>query len=167
MFQPFEKFQANYINRLIELKKVYLVSQTYTRVRDLFSEEDKTDILVSDYDDIGLAKIHLNAVSHDKYASIINLTNEEHMKKLNQMLDPDSKYVIYWSVVKDLKKMEEAINSKYTENMRRYLQYQTNLKIGRGETLIPLFQVVFGELFIILKRGSQTLRIKFEEIERA
>ncbi len=63
------------------MKKFYLVSQTYTRGFDHFTEEHKADILVTDYDDPGLAKIHFNAVPHDKYAAIIDLRMKNIRKK--------------------------------------------------------------------------------------
>jgi hypothetical protein len=167
MLQPFEKFIATYIERLISLKKFYLVSQTYSRAKDHFADETKSNILLTDYDDLGLAKIHLNAVKHDKYASIIDLKNEKHKEKIKSMLQPGSAYELYWSVVKDVKQMQERLNNRYTENMRRYITKATNWRISADENITPKFEVTFGELFITLKRRSQTLRVKFEEIEKA
>ena len=43
----------------------------------------------------------------------------------------------------------------------------TNWRISANEAIRPSLQVIYGELFIVLKRGSQTLRVKFEEIEKA
>jgi hypothetical protein len=77
MFQPFETFKSEYINRLVKMDKKFLVSQTYNKAFDHF-EETRTDILLSDYDDLGLAQIHYSAVKHDKFASIIDLTNPKH-----------------------------------------------------------------------------------------
>ena len=167
MLQPFEKFDVNYITRLIEMKKIYLVSQTYNRALDHFAAVPKTDILLTDYDDAGLAKIHLNAIKHDKYASIIDLTNEKHKEKIKSMLAPASTYVLYWNVVRDVKQMQERLNNRYKDNMRRYIAKSTNWRIGADERITPSFEVTFGELFITMKRGSQTLRVKFDEIEKA
>src|SRR4051812_15806497 len=110
MLQPFEKFDVKYITRLIAMKKIYLVSQTYNRAFDHFVEVHKTDILLTDYDDAGLAKIHLNAIKHDKFAAIIDLTNQKHKEKIKSMLAPASTYALYWSVVRDVKHMRERLN---------------------------------------------------------
>src|SRR4051794_38485992 len=62
MFQPFVEFKPQYIGKLKQLKKTFLVTQTYNRAYDHFATEHKINILVTDYDDIGLAKGHLAAL---------------------------------------------------------------------------------------------------------
>ena len=166
MFQPFELFRPEYINRIIRMDKNYLVSQTYHRAFDHF-EETKTDILLTDYDQLGLAQIHLSAVKHDKYASIIDLNNAKHKSKLLEMFRADSGYRLYWAIVKSADEIKKRMNLKYTDNIRRYIMKQTTWRISANEAIRPSLQVIYGELFIILKRGSQTLRVKFEEIEKA
>ncbi len=72
MFNPFSKFEEKFIPAFRKLKKRYLISQSFKRENDLF-KEDKTYLLLSHYEDHGLAKIHYNAISSDKFASIIDL----------------------------------------------------------------------------------------------
>ena len=43
----------------------------------------------------------------------------------------------------------------------------TTWRIGGEETIRPQLSVIFGEIFIFLKRGAQELRVKFEEIEKS
>jgi hypothetical protein len=166
MFQPFEQFRLIFIEKLIGLKKRYLVAQSYKRAYNHFAEEHKTDILLTDYDSLGAANIHLNAIKHDKYSAILDLENSKHKEKLVEMLSPNSKYNLFWSVVKSSKELQQRINAKYKDNMRRYIERHTNWRIGRDTTIYPSVEVTFGELFIVLKYGGQTLRIKFEEIEK-
>ena len=166
MFQPFELFRPEYINRLIKMDKIYLVSQSYHKAFDHF-EDPKTDILLTDYDQLGLAQIHFSAVKHDKYASIIDLTNPKHKEKILQMFDADSGYRLFWAIVKSADDIKKRMNLKYKDNMRRYIMKHTTWRIDASEAIRPSLQVIYGELFIILKRGSQTLRVKFEDIEKA
>jgi len=166
MFQPFEKFRQEYIDRLIKMNKTYLVSQTYTRAFDHF-DDPKQSILFSDYDQIGIAQIHYSAIKNDKYASLINLTNPKHKTKIIEMLSPDSEYKIYWAMVQSIDELKKRIDLKFTSHIRKYIQKNTTWNIGSSETIRPALQVVYGELFIILKRGNPTLRVKFEEIENA
>jgi hypothetical protein len=165
MFQPFEKFRPEYIERLIRMNKIYLVSQSYDRAFDHF-EDPKQNILFSDYDQLGLAQIHYSAVKNDKYASLINLTNPKHKSKVSEMLYDDSNYHVYWAIVKSIDEVKKRMNLKYTDNIRRYIQKNTTWRIGSDEVVKPSLQVVYGELFIILKRGNQTLRVKFDDIEK-
>jgi hypothetical protein len=166
MFQPFELFKIEYINRLIRMDKKYLVSQSYNKAFDHF-EETKTDILITDYDQLGLAQIHYSAVKHDKYASIIDLTNPKHKNKIIEMLQPDSGYRIYWAIVKSMDEIKKRMDLKYKNNIHRYITKHTTWRIDASDHIRPSLQVIYGELFIILKRGNQTLRVKFDDIEKA
>jgi hypothetical protein len=166
MFQPFEEFRSIYIHKLIELKKRYLVAQSYKRARDPCADQHRIDIILTDYDSLGGANIHLNAVKQDKYAAILDLEKPAHRNKLSEMLAAGSGYRLFWAIVKSKKDVQERINRRYKDNMRRYIEKNTRWRIGGGETIFPNVDVTFGELFITLKYGGQTLRIKFEEIER-
>lgn len=166
MFQPFELFKKEYINRLIRMDKKYLVSQTYEKAFDHF-EATKTDILLTDYDQLGLAQIHFSAVKKDKYASIIDLTNPKHISRILEMLHPDSAYRLFWAIVQSVAEVKQRIDLKYKDHMRRYIMKHTTWRIDASEAIRPALQVIYGELFIILKRGNQTLRVKFDDIEKA
>ena len=111
--------------------------------------------------------IHKTAVKTDKYAAVINLNNPKHLEKLESMLEPNSAYKIYWSVVKDMESIKKRMDMKYKDNIRRYIMKNTTWRIGGDETIRPQLSVIFGELFIFLKRGAQELRVKFEEIEKS
>lgn len=167
MLQPFEIFKPQYIARLLELKKRWLVSQSYPRGINHLNQIPKEPILLSDYDDPGLAKVHLNAIKHDRYAAILDLEKSQHQQKLAEMLSLDSQYVLYWSVVKSAHDIETRINTRWKEKMRRFIDTKTNWQIDRNTVVRPAIEVIFGELFIVLTYGSQRLRIKFAEIEKA
>ena len=166
MFQPFELFKPEYINRLIKMDKIYLVSQSYDKAFDNF-EATKTDILFTDYGELGAAQIHYSAVKKDKYASIIDLTNPKHKTKILEMFHADSGYRLFWAIVKSIDDVKRKMDLKYKDNIRRYIMKQTTWRIDASEAIRPTLQIVYGELFIILKRGYQTLRVKFEDIEKA
>jgi len=166
MFQPFELCKPEYINRLIKMDKIYLVTQTYNKSLDHF-EATKTNILLTDYDQLGAAQIHFSAVKHDKYASIIVLTNPKHKAKILEMLHTDSEYTLYWAIVKSIDEVKKRMDLKYKDNIRRYIMKQTTWRIDASEAIRPSLQVIYGELFINLKRKNQTLRVKFDDIEKA
>ena len=147
------------------MNKKFLVSQSYSRGYDHFDDIHRVDILVTDYDDLNYAKVHYNAVKNDKYASIIYLDRPEHLNKLEEMISGD-KYAVYWSVVKSSEDLKKRLDDHYSENVKRYIEKNTTWRIKSGSTIHPRFEVIFGELFLIIKYNSQTLRVKFEEIER-
>jgi len=167
MLQPFGYFKANYIPKLMELGKYYLVSQTYTRYPDHSGAAPKESLLLTDYADENIAKTHLEALHKDKYAAILNLQHSPHKAKLMELLGANSRFHVFWAVVKSIKELEEKINAVYKPNIKSFIEQNTNWRISRETTLYPSVELVFGELFIILKYGNQTIRVKFEDIETA
>jgi hypothetical protein len=166
MLQPFERFKADYIDRLIDLNKPFIVTQTYTRINAGLGAEKTTAILLTDYDDMGLAKIHYKAVINDRFAAIIQLTKPAHRQKLGNMVLPGSPYELYWAVVKSKKQLEHVVNTKYRDKMRKYIASQTTWRIDGDSTIRPTVQLIFGELFIVIRHGKQVVRVKFEELEK-
>ncbi|HCL83731.1 MAG TPA: hypothetical protein DIC22_07140 [Chitinophagaceae bacterium] len=167
MLQPFEEFKPVYLPRLMQLGRRYLVSQTYCRVKDMEADplSSRINLLFSDYAEPGEARLHLNAVKKDRYAAIIDLRNPAHLKKIREMLQPDSGYRIFFAVVKSAGELENQINKNYKDKLKQYVDKQTNWRISRDTIVKPTVQLSFGELYIILKHGNQQIRIKFEEIE--
>jgi hypothetical protein len=166
MLQPFEKFNGSYVSRLIDLNKVYLVTQTYSRGGSGLMPDGKMGLLLSDYDDLGLAKIHYKAVINDRFGAIIHLSKPAHRQKLIDMTDPGSAYNIYWAVVKSKIQLEQQVNRKYKDKMREYITKNTNWRLEKDSGIRPSVQLIFGELFIVIKHGKQVVRVKFEELEK-
>lgn len=166
MFQPFELFKPMYYERLKKMNKNYLVTQSYPRGFNHFAEAHQIDLLITDYDDLMYAKVHLNALKNDKYASIIHLNNEKHKATFEQMMSGE-KYCLYWSVVKSAEELQKRLDAKYKDNVRRYIERNTSWRISSETTMKPKLEVVFGELFLHLQYGSQKIRVKFEDIEKS
>jgi hypothetical protein len=167
MLQPFQEFKPAYISRLLQLGRWYLVSQTYCRVKDMDADPfgSRISLLFSDYAELGEAKLHVNAVKKDRYAAIIDLRRPAHLKRIREMLQTGSGYHIFFAVVRSAKELENQINKNYKDKLKQYVERQTNWRISHDSIVKPSIQLSFGELYIILKHGSQQIRIKFEEIE--
>jgi hypothetical protein len=165
--QPFEEFKPAYLPRLIQLGRRYLVSQTYCRAKDVCADpfSSRVNLLLSDYEQPGEAKLHLNAVKKDRYAAIIDLGRPSHLNKIREMLMEGSGYRIYFAVVRSAKELENQVNRQYKDKLKQYVEKHTDWRISSDTVVKPSLQLSFGELFIILKHGNQHIRIKFEEIE--
>jgi tRNA A58 N-methylase Trm61 len=164
MFNPFVPFEARFIDAFRKAGKRYLVSQTYAQAVDHFA--DRNYLLFTHYDELGRAKIHLSALK-DRFAAIIDLENERHRTKIQDMLAPESIYVIYSTLVESREKLLERLNQKYSDNIRRYISNNTSWRIGSDKTIRPAFEIVFGEFFVLLKYSNQQLRVKLQDIEKA
>jgi len=168
MLQPFEEFRPGYLPRLIQLGRRYLVSQTYYRVREMEADpaSSRVNLLFSDYMELGEAKLHVNAVKKDRYAAIVDLENPVHLKKMQDMLMAGSGYRMFFAVIRSAKELENLVNRKYKDKLRKYVDKQTDWRISHDAIVKPMIQLSFGELFVILKHRNQHIRIKFEEIEQ-
>jgi hypothetical protein len=168
LLQPFEEFRPDFLNRIRQTGCRYLVSQTYHRIdnADGGQVSSKINLLFSDYIELGQARLHLNAVRHDRYAAVIDLNNPVHLRKIREMLMKGSTYRIFFAVVKSTKRLENLINNQYKEKLKRYVEKQTDWRIAHDAVVKPDVELSFGELFIILKHKNQRIRIKFEDIER-
>ncbi|MEO6914827.1 MAG: hypothetical protein ABI151_03525 [Chitinophagaceae bacterium] len=168
MLQPFERFRPEYITRLILLNKGFLVSQSYNRGFNPFEAVHPVNMLLTDYDDSGLAKTHLNAIKGDALAGMINLRNDTDRDKLLEMIQPGSGFAIYWAIVNSAADLKKKVDIKYADNVRRFILNNTDWKISAEDTIRPSLKVIFGEMYMIIRRGSQhEIRIKFAEIEKA
>jgi hypothetical protein len=168
LLQPFEDFHTRYVDRLLQLGRRYLVSQTYFRAQA--ADEDpfgsRINLLLSDYAEPGEAKLHLNAVRTDRYAAIIDLGKTTHLNKIKEMAAPGSGYRLFIAIVRHAKELESRINRDYRNKFKQYVDNHTNWRISHDAVVTPSVQLSFGELYIILKHGSQRIRIKFSEIEQ-
>ena len=162
MFNPFSRFREKFIATFRKAKKRYLVSQTFTRQP---SQDGKIFLILTHYDDIASAKVHLNAISFDNFASIIDLEKEVHRSKLLEMLSPQSKYVIYSSLTIDPQEVKKTVDTLFKERVQMFINKNTNWRISRDYTVKPKLEITFGELYVVLKYGTQTIRVKLEEIE--
>ena len=168
MFQPFDFMKLQYLQRFKVAGKRYLVSQTYERGRNEILAEGKEPILMSHYDDKGLAEIHYKAIPQtDRYRFILDLENETHRKKIEEMMLPESKYVVYAKLIAyKPDAMEKVMKDKYYDNMSRYITTSTKWNLGRNKFATNL-EVIFGELFIIIKLHNEKVRVPFAEIEKS
>jgi hypothetical protein len=168
LLQPFEEFKPAYLNRVKLMGCRYLVSQTYHRLQENngLPQTSKINLLFSDYIELGQARLHLNALKHDRYAAIIDLNNSAHLQKIHEMLSAGSPYRIFFAVIRSTKMLENLIDKQYKAKVKRYVEKQTDWRIAHDAVVKPRVELSFGELFIILKHGNQRIRIKFEDIER-
>jgi len=165
MLQPFELFLPVYLDRLIKLNKIYLVTQTNSRGNENSNESQKINILVSAYEILNDAEIHINAIKADKNASLIYLDNPLLKNKLDEMLHGE-KYIVYWNELKNKEELDKMVDSSYNEQIKKYIKRNSSWRIGADETISTTYDVTFGELFVTFTFNTQQLRIKFEEIEK-
>jgi hypothetical protein len=165
-FIPFEKLTHALIHAFRKKGKRWLVSQTLQLANTDPELLTKTLILTTHYDDKGLAWVHHQAVMDDRYASMIDLEREIHRKQLDDIITNDSKYILFSSLIRNRERVEKQVTELYKEKYWRYLQQHSKAGISPSKSLRPSLQLIFGELFVVLKYGAETLRTKLSDIEK-
>lgn len=166
-FNPFEPFPPQLIAAFLKNGKNILVSQTCRAGFDHYADPGKTNILLTHYSDSGLALVHYKAVKSDPFGSMLYLDRPAHHAKLLEMLGLNSKYRVFTSLVKSTEQLQERMNRKYADNIRRYITRHTTWRIGGDQKITPKLELIFGELYVTIKYSGQTLRVMLTDIEKA
>lgn len=166
MFNPFVKFVPQLIDAFRKHNERYIVSQTFKGGFDLLTN-NKEVFMFSKYADLKMAEVHVQALINDKYAAIIDLEKDKHRNKIMEMLQPDSRYLVFSNLVKDQHAIEVFANKHYASKLRRYIEKNTTWRIAKSSNIQPKLQLIFGELFIVLKFGSEQMRVKLQDIEKS
>lgn len=165
-FNPFEKLTPAIVAAFREKGKRWLVSQTMDLTVSGATGEAKVFLLMSHYGDQGMATVHLKAVKEDRFASLIDLEREVHLKQLEKILEPGSRYVVFSSLIRSRERMEKMASDLYKEKYWRFIQQHAKSGINPNTSVRPSIQLIFGEVYIILKYGAETLRTKLSDIEK-
>src|SRR5687768_9590031 len=119
-FLPFERLSHALIAAFRKKGKRWLVSQTLqVNIADT-ALLSKILIITTHYDDKGIAFVHHQAVLEDKFASVIDLEREVHLKQLDTILSNDSKYIVYSSLIRNRERVEKQATELYKEKYWRY-----------------------------------------------
>ncbi|MBE7172639.1 MAG: hypothetical protein INR73_18815 [Williamsia sp.] len=164
MFNPFARFIPELIDAFRTQGERYLVSETFHASVDVFTEGN-TELPFCLYNDLAFAQIHLQAVRADHYIAIIDLGKEKHLAKVQEMLAPASPYLIYSNLVHDNPPLTDLLDKDYAPKLRKYIERHTTWRIYKNGSLKPKIQLIFRELFVVVRFQLQQLRIKFANIE--
>jgi hypothetical protein len=165
-FIPFEKLTHALISSFRKKGKRWLVSQTLQLNITDPALLSKTLLLITHYDDKGMATVHHKAVLEDKYAAVIDLERDVHRKQLDNILSHDSKYIVFSALIRNRESVEKQATELYKEKYWRFIQQHSRSGISPAKSLRPSLQLIFGELFVVLKYGAETLRTKLSDIEK-
>jgi hypothetical protein len=164
-FNPLVPFVQEMIPGFIRMEHRYLVAQTYFRGKNPLDLE-KHPLLLSDYAALPAAKDHHTALQGDQWAAIIDLENPPHRAKLEEMASPGSPYLLFVAFVRD-KKRVNARNDRYlAEAVKQYISRQTAWSPGRGETVRPVLELQYGELFLRLAYAGEIVKEKLSIFEQ-
>lgn len=166
-FNPLEKFDRRLIDAFRKSGERYLVSQTYEQGTDGFWEPGKESLLFTHYADSNQAQLHLQQLAAtDRYKALIDLEREKHRETVRNMLRPDSKYVVYSSLIGDPKRVEKRTSHKYKTLLFRFIRTYTSWKLQPHEVLEPRLKLIYGELFVSIERFGEHIQLTLKDLEK-
>lgn len=166
-FNPFERLTPALIAAFRRKGKRWLVSQTLDLSADHQPPgEARIFLLVTHYADQGMATVHRKAVAGDRYAALIDLERPSHLRQLEKTMQHGSPYIVFSALIRSRAKVEKTASDLYRDKYWKFIQQNCRSGISPGKHVKPSMQLIFGEIFIILKYGSETLRTKLSEIEK-
>lgn len=166
-FNPFERLTPTLIAAFQRKGKRWLISQTLPLSAEHQPPgEEKIFLLATHYADQSMATVHLKAVTGDRYAALIDLERPAHQQQIEKILRPHSPYIVFSSLIRSKAKVEKAASDLYRDKYWKFIQQNCRSGINPSKHVKPSMQLIFGEIFIILKYGSETLRTKLSDIEK-
>ena len=165
VLNPFERLDRRLIDAFIRTNHKWIVTQRFSRLPAV--DGGPTALLCTDYDDVGLALVHKKALRDDPYGYILDLENPVHLQKLNDLILPGSGFIVYAAIVRSRAGLEKRLTRVVSDNLRRYVARNTSWKVAGSRTVSCQYETTFGELFVILSFGSESLRVRLEDVERS
>lgn len=165
MFNPFVIWKAGMLEDLQRMGRNYLVSQTNRYAPASFESNEVKPILLTDYEDYSMAKVHFESLN-DAFASIVDLKNNKHVERLEKAMKANSGVRFYAAFVMDVSRVEKLMNKRYAEGIRHYISRETDWMVPARDTIRPKLELLFGEFFVTLKYKSETRRFKLSDLEK-
>ena len=166
-FQPFVEFEERFMVGLAKTKAFFVVFQTYKRGLSLFTQQ-VMPLMLTAYDDRGLAEIHFKNVRHDVNSRLLSMKEEMECKEILRMVQNNEQYKIFWSKVDNGERLAAMIRQHYPEKIIKFIEKKTNWRIGKSDELHASYHVIFGELQVSFRWKTQRMEgVKFEEIENS
>jgi len=162
-YNPLVKFMPEMIPGFAAKKVRYLVAQQYYRGK--LPNSEKLPLLLTDYPTLDEAKKHLNSVTGDKWAAIIDMKNPKHRAKLEEMCQPYSEYGLYAAFTDKGINKELRNNRRLINAAKSYIDNQTNWRPANNTTVNATLELCFGELFVTFKHGQQQRQERLAVLE--
>ncbi len=156
---------SGFIDAFRKRGKRYLVLQKFTRENNLFKEAGKDYVLLSHYDVLAGAMHHYKVVKNEGLAKMIDLENGSERREFGEMLNVNSKYIVYSILDSNPTATKKAIDKQLKYKIQNYITTKTQWRISREQELVPVLKTRFGELIVILKYSGREIEVPLKELE--
>jgi hypothetical protein len=163
MFNPYRRYEAQYLPKFKMKGVKAFVQQTYDRGRDLLAENPRPAFLLTHYEDLIKAEGHMDALKHDPNRRLFKMDDPEDYRELYRLGQRDcgAQVYLYFMFPDADARARRALDKK----LHAYIDFKLKWRIPSLETAEFYLEYEFGEIYAVLKHGGRYHRVKFEEIE--
>ncbi len=161
MHNPLVLHSEKLLHAQIKSGYSFFVRQSFPRGCISSGTEKKAAFLITHYNDLNRANVHLEALPTDFYRKCYDLRMAEEKEKLLIAVNQPAGYAIYAPLLRHPWKPGNLLAGRIREYVETVLHWNPDKHRGLKADLF----LQFGELFITLKSGSQEAKIRLEEID--
>ena len=168
ILQPYRRFEASFLNQLIQGGNCYVVSQSYPRAN---SETDHTKkpVLFTPYKEMSEGWKHYQHLKEkqDNCAALVDIRTRKVSSKIINMCNGNADKQPYLAVVGNMQYINNYIDRHYRKKIRSWVRrYKTDWNIREHNAVDPHFETVMGEPMVRISYGKQFVMISLEELEK-
>lgn len=163
VFNPVYPFTIDVLKGSIDRGCKYFVRNRWHAGYDHFDEIQTQSLIIVHYLDLKEAEAHLQAIKQDKYRFLYDITNQDHLDRLQKAAQQPEGFKIFSSYFRpDYKKL---ITPRLKGKINSWMYRNTDWKPKRGQTVNVDFYLQFGQLFITMSFQGRKIKVRFEDIE--
>ena len=162
MFNPFSHFDPRYLPEFKKKGIRAFVMQLYERGRNMLEDNPRPAYLLSHFDRLDIANQHFDALKHDSTRQLFMLGDSAQYNELqNRLRSTDAVYYTRL-IIKDANQKAQKILDK---KIHAYIDYKTSWRPSRYDEVSFELDVIFGQIYVLLKFKGRDVKIKLEELE--
>jgi hypothetical protein len=163
MFNPFAAFEPRFLSGFRQRGVKAFVQQTYERGRNLLEEDPRPAYLLIHFNNEKKAREHFEAIKTDPGRQLFITDDLDDYRKLQTLLN-DPAAGRFYTMLK-IKDAELKAQKFLDKRIRSYIDFKTNWRPARYESVHFSLDFIFGEIYVQLKCGARSVKMRIEELE--
>ncbi|WP_343691713.1 hypothetical protein [Chitinophaga sp.] len=157
-YNPFEPLTVERIQQLLLMGEPILVVQRFQWTGII----PGAGFIATRYRYPNDAELHLAELLPNE-GKLVDLAQPAQREKLLGLLAPGSTYQVYVDTLKD-KNWAKLMKQAYAEDVRKFIQRKTSLKVDRDHGVDVGFHLRYGRVLAVIDTGTQQLEVPFFDI---
>lgn len=163
MFNPFVAFDPRFLPCFKQKGVKAFVQQTYDRGRNMLEQDPQPAFLLVHYNEIDKAREHFEMIKTTTGQRLYLVDNPTHWQELEALLNKPSGNRFY--TILTIEDVNQKAKKYLDKKIRYYINFRTNWRPSRGEQIAFSLDIIFGEIYVLLKYGPHQVKMPIDEFE--